>query len=119
MEIRPIRTDADYRAALAEVSPMFDDEPEPGTLAGDRFDVLVTLIEAYEREHFPIDLPDPIDAIKFQMEQKGLTPHDLEPMIGRLNRVYEVLGRRRPLTMRMVRLLHKELKIPAECLIGS
>lgn len=118
MEIRPIRTDADYRAALAEVSPMFDDEPTSGTPTGDRFDVLVTLIEAYEREHFPIDAPDPIEAIKFRMEQQGLTPRDLVPMIGRLNRVYEVLGRRRPLTMRMVRRLHKELKIPAECLIG-
>jgi HTH-type transcriptional regulator/antitoxin HigA len=118
MEIRPIRTDADYRAALAEVSPMFDDEPEPASPAGDRFDVLVTLIEAYEREHFPIDVPDPIEAIKFRMEQQGLTPRDLEPMIGRLNRVYEVLGHRRPLTMRMVRRLHKELNIPAECLIG-
>ncbi len=119
MEIRPIRTEADYRAALAEVSPMFDHEPEPGTPEGDRFDVLVTLIEAYERAHFPVEAPDPIEAIRFRMEQQGLTPKDLEPMIGRLNRVYEVLAHRRPLTMGMVRRLHKELKIPAECLIGS
>jgi HTH-type transcriptional regulator/antitoxin HigA len=116
--IRPIRTRADYRAALAEVSPMFDNEPEPGTPEGDRFDVLVTLIEAYERKHFPIEAPDPIEAIKFQMEQKGLTPRDLEPMIGRLNRVYEVLAGRLPLTMAMVRRLHKELQIPAESLLG-
>ncbi|HEV3018164.1 MAG TPA: transcriptional regulator [Burkholderiaceae bacterium] len=118
MRIRPIRTKVDYRAALAEVSPMFDKEPEPGTPQGDRFDVLVTLIEAYEREHFPIQAPDPIEAIKFRMEQQGLTPRDLEPMIGRLNRVYEVLARRRPLTMAMVRRLHKQLQIPAESLLG-
>ena len=92
MQIRPIRTKAGYQAALAEVSPMFDKEPGPGTPKGDRFDVLVTLIEAYEREHFPIQAPDPIEAIKFRMEQQGLTPRDLEPMIGRLNRVYEVLA---------------------------
>lgn len=119
MEIHPIRTDADYRAALAEVSPLFDREPEPGSPEGDRFDVLVTLIEAYERSHFPIDAPDPIDAIRFRMEQQGLTPKDLEPMIGRLNRVYEVLNRRRPLTLGMVRRLHAQLGIPAESLIGT
>jgi len=109
---------ADYRAALAEVSLMFDNEPEPGTPEGDRFDVLVTLIEAYERKHFPIEAPDPIEAIKFRMEQQGLTPRHLEPMIGRLNRVYEVLAGRRPLTMAMVRRLHKELQIPAESLLA-
>lgn len=117
-QIRPLRTDADYRAALAEVSPLFDHEPEPGTPKGDRFDVLVTLIEAYERQRFPIDAPDPIEAIKFRMEQQGLTPRDLEPMIGRLNRVYEVLAGRRPLTLAMVRRLHSQLGIPAESLIG-
>jgi HTH-type transcriptional regulator/antitoxin HigA len=118
MNIRPIRTDADYRAALATVSPLFDLEIEPGTPEGDRFDVLVTLIEAYERRHFPVEAPDPIEAIKFRMEQQGLTPADLQPMIGRLNRVYEVLNRRRPLTMAMVRRLHAQLGIPAESLIG-
>lgn len=76
MDIRPIRTEADYRAALAEVAPLFDREPEPGTLQGDRFDVLVTLIEAYEREHFPIAAPDPIEAIRFRMEQQGTTLAD-------------------------------------------
>jgi HTH-type transcriptional regulator/antitoxin HigA len=80
--------------------------------------VLVTLIEAYERKHFPIEAPDPIEAIKFRMEQQGLTPRDLEPMIGRLIRVYEVLAGRRPLTMTLVRRLHKELQIPAESLLG-
>ena len=117
-DIRPIRTRADYKAALAEVSPLFDREPQPGTPEGDRFDVLVTLIEAYEREHFPIEAPDPVEAIKFQMEQKGLGPKDLQPMIGRLNRVYEVLAGSRPLTMNMVRRLHRDLGIPAESLIG-
>ena len=116
--IRPIRTRSDYRAALAEVSPLFDREPQRGTPEGDRFDVLVTLIEAYEREHFPIEAPDPVEAIKFRMEQKGLSPKDLQPMIGRLNRVYEVLAGSRPLTMNMVRRLHRDLGIPAESLIG-
>ena len=119
MDIKPIRTQADYEAALAEVSPLFDREPEPGSAEGDRFDVVVTLIEAYERAHFPIAAPDPIEAIKFRMEQQGLTPADLQPMIGRLNRVYEVLNRRRPLTMAMVRRLHRQLGIPAESLIGA
>ena len=118
MDIRPIRTQADYEAALAEVSPLFDNEPEPGTPQGDRFEVLVTLLEAYERKHYPIDAPDPVEAIKFRMEQQGLTPADLQPMIGRLNRVYEVLNRKRPLTMAMVRRLHRQLGIPAESLIG-
>ncbi len=118
MDIRPIRTQADYEAALAEVSPLFDNEPEPGTPQGDRFEVLATLIEAYERKHYPIDAPDPVEAIKFRMEQQGLTPADLQPMIGRLNRVYEVLNRKRPLTMAMVRRLHRQLGIPAESLIG-
>lgn len=118
-DIRPIRTDADYRAALAEVSPLFDQELEPGTPEGDRFDVLVTLIEAYEAKHHPMAAPDPVEAIKFRMEQQGLTPKDLEPMIGRRNRVYEVLNRKRPLTMAMVRRLHAQLGIPAESLIGQ
>ena len=81
--------------------------------------MLVTLIEAYERAHFPVSVHYPIEAIKFRMEQQGLTPADLQPMIGRLNRVYEVLNRKRPLTMAMVRRLHKQLGIPAESLIGA
>ncbi|MCU0842551.1 MAG: transcriptional regulator [Thiobacillaceae bacterium] len=117
MDIRPIRTDADYRAALREVSAFFDQEPEPGTPEGDRFDILLTLVEAYETKHFPVDLPDPVEAIKFRMEQGGLTPKDLEPMIGRMNRVYEILNRKRPLTLAMIRRLHEQLGIPAESLI--
>ncbi|MFC0710732.1 helix-turn-helix domain-containing protein [Azorhizophilus paspali] len=117
MDIRPIRTDQDYRAALKEVSALFDHELEPGTPEGDRFDVMVTLIEAYESKHFPIDLPNPIDAIKFRMEQSGLTAKDLEPAIGRTNRVYEVLNGKRALTLPMVWRLHSMFGIPAESLI--
>ena len=87
------------------------------TADGERLDVLVTLIEAYERKHFPLELPDPVEAIKFQMDQKGLTPKDLEPMIGRLNRIYEILNHKRPLTLKMIWKLHRGLDIPAESLI--
>lgn len=118
MDIRPIHNDADYKAALKTVSPWFDNEPEPGSEDADRFDILVTLIEAYETRHFPIDLPDPIDAIKFRMEQSGLAVKDLEPMIGRSNRVYEVLARKRPLTLAMIRRLHRGLGIPAQVLVA-
>lgn len=117
MRIRPIHTDADYKAVMSEVSGYFDDEPTPGTSAGDRFEVLLTLVEAYEKKHFPIDLPDPVEAIKFRMEQSDLTAKDLVPMIGRLNRVYEVLNRKRSLTLAMIWKLHNVLGIPAESLI--
>ncbi len=117
MDIKPIRTDDDYRTALREASAFFESEPEPGTPEGDRFEVLLLLIEAYEAKQFPIDLPDPVEAIKFRMEQAGLTPKDLKPMIGELNRVYEVLNHTRPLTLRMIRRLHDMLGIPAESLI--
>ena len=118
MDIRPIRTEADNEAALAEISKLMASDPMPGTPDGDRLDVLVTLVQAFEAKHYPLGPADPIEAIKFRMEQQGLTPRDLEPMIGRLNRVYEVLARRRPLTMAMVRRLHAQLGIPAETLIG-
>jgi len=117
MEIRPIKTEEDYKAALREVSAFFDNEPEPGSAEGDRFEVLITLVEAYEAKHYPIELPDPVEAIKFRMEQAGLTPKDLVPFIGRLNRVYEILNRKRPLTLKMIWKLHQQLGIPAECLI--
>lgn len=118
MDIKPIHTAADHHAALREVSRLVDLDPGPGTADGDRLDVLSTLVEAYERKHFPMDAPDPIEAIKFSMEQRGLTLHDLAPMIGRTSRVYEVLARKRPLTLAMVRRLHTQLGIPAESLIG-
>lgn len=115
MEIKPIRTKADYRAALREIESLMG--AQAGTPEGERLDVLATLVEAYERKHFPMDLPDPIEAIKFRMEQSALAPKDLVPMIGQLNRVYEVLSRKRPLTLKMVWRLHRELGIPAESLI--
>ena len=118
MNIHPIRTKADYKRALREVSAYFDDEPEPGSEDGDRFEILATLVEAYESKHFPIEAPDPIEAIRFRMEQGGLTVKDLVPSIGQPNRVYEVLNRKRGLTLEMIRNLHRNLGIPAESLIG-
>lgn len=117
MKIRPIHTDSEYRAALKEVSVLFDNELEPGSPQGDAFEVMITLIEAYEAKHFPIDLPNPIDAIKFRMEQSGLTAADLAPAIGRKNRVYEVLNGKRALTLPMIWKLHNMFGIPAESLI--
>jgi HTH-type transcriptional regulator/antitoxin HigA len=117
MEIRPIHTEEDYKAALREVSAYFDNEPPAGSPDGDRFEILLTLVEAHEAKRYPIDLPDPVDAIKFRMDQAGLTPKDLVPAIGRLNRVYEILNRKRPLTLNMIWKLHQKLGIPAECLI--
>ncbi len=117
MNIRPIRNDQDYRAALKVLSPLFDHEPEPGTPEGDRFEVMLTLVEAYEAKHFPVDLPNPIDAIKFRMEQSGLSASDLSPAIGRTNRVYEVLNGTRSLTLPMIWKLHSLFGIPAESLI--
>ena len=117
--IFPIRTEDDYQAALAEVETYFDrdTEPDESSSEGAHFDALVTLIEAYEAKHYPIDPPDPIEAIRFRMEQQGLKPKDLEPMIGQRNRVYEVLNGKRKLTMAMVWRLHTGLGIAAESLI--
>lgn len=117
MNIRPIHTDQDYRAALKSVSPLFDNEPQPGTPEGDYFDVMITLIEVYEAKQFPLDLPNPIEAIKFRMEQSGLSAADLAPAIGRTNRVYEVLNGKRALTLPMIWKLHQLFGIPAESLI--
>jgi len=117
MEIKPIKTKTDYRHALKEVETLM--AARAGTPEGERLDVLVTLVEAFERKHYPLELPDPIEAIKFRMEQSGLTPKDLVPMIGQINRVYEVLNRKRPLTLQMIRRLHSELGIPAESLIKA
>ena len=115
MKIKPIRTQADYKATLKTVESLMDARAH--TPEGDRLDVLVTLVEASERKRFPLDLPDAVEAIKFRMEQQGLTPRDLEPMIGRSNRVYEVLNRKRGLTLAMIQRLHLGLGIPAESLI--
>lgn len=114
MEIRPIRTKADHRRALKEAERLWD--AEPGTPDGDRVDVLVTLIEAYEEKHFPVAAPDPIAAIEFMLEQRGLTRRDLEPAIGSRGRVSEILNRKRPLTLPMVRALSALLNIPTQIL---
>ncbi len=116
MQIRPLKTEADYECALAEVEKLWG--AEANTPAGDTLDVLLTLIEAYENAHYPIDPPDPIEAIKFRMEQMGLSRQDLEPYIGKRGRVAEVLNRQRGLSLRMIRRLHAHLHIPLESLIG-
>ena len=114
-EIRPIHTTGDYEAALAEIERLWGSHS--GTLEGDRLDVLATLIDAYENEHHPIDPPDPVEAIKFRMEQQSLTRKDLEGLLGTRTRVAEVLNRRRNLSINMIRRLHNKLGISAEVLI--
>jgi HTH-type transcriptional regulator/antitoxin HigA len=113
--VRPIRTEADYEAALAEMERLWG--APAGTPDGDRLDVLATLVDAYESQQYPMDPPDPIEAIKFRMEQQGLTRRDLEALIGTRTRVAEVLNRRRGLSIHMIRRLHETLGIPAEILI--
>lgn len=115
MEIKPIRTKRDYETALKDIEVLMG--AKRNTPEGDKLDVLVTLVQAYEARHFPLDLPDPVEAIKWSMEQRNLSVKDLVPYIGRPNRVYEVLNRKRPLTMAMAWRLHKGLGIPAESLI--
>ena len=115
MDIRPIRTEEDYRAALEEAERLWD--AEPGTPEGDQVEILSTLIEAHEAKHHPIPAPDPINAILFMMEQKGLTRRDLGPAIGSRSRVSEILNRRRPLTLPMVRALSALLNIPPDILV--
>ena len=115
MEIRPIKTEADYETALAEIEQLF--EAEPGTPEGDRLEVLTTLVEAYEDAHYSIPFPDPIEAIRYYMESRGLVRRDLEPYLGSRARVSEILNRKRPLSLTMIRRLNKELGIPADILI--
>ena len=115
MDIKPIKTRRDYRSVMKEIESLMGAKSR--SPEGDRLDILVTLVEAYEARHFPMDLPDPVEAIKFVMEQRGLTPKDLVPYIGKANRVYEILNRKRPLTLVMVWKLHAGLGIPAESLI--
>jgi HTH-type transcriptional regulator/antitoxin HigA len=113
--IKPIKTEADYDEVLAEIDLLMD--AESGTSAGDRLDVLVTLVEAYEAKHWHISPPDPIAAIELRMQQKGLTRRDLENLLGSRSRVSEILNRKRPLTLDMIRRLHSQWRIPAESLI--
>lgn len=117
MDIAPIKNQRDHRRALKEIEGLMT--ARRNTPEGDRLDVLATLVEAWEARRYPLDLPDPVEAIKYHMEQKGLGPRDLIPFIGPRNRVYEVLGRRRPLTLEMIWRLHKGLGIPAESLIAA
>src|SRR5262245_36413930 len=114
-EIKQIRSERDYEAALAEVEELWGAKSR--TRAGARLDVLATLIDVYENEHYPLDPPDPIEAIKFRMEQQGLTRRDLESIIGTRTRIAEVLGRKRSLSISMIRRLNEKLGIPAEILI--
>jgi HTH-type transcriptional regulator / antitoxin HigA len=116
-DVKPIRTAADHRAALAEVERLWG--AKSGTPEGDRLDVLATLIDAYETQHEPIDRPDPIEAIRFRMEQQGLTRKDLEPLLGTRTRVSEVLNRKRALSIAMIRRVHAQLGIAAEVLIRA
>lgn len=115
MDIKPIKTEKEYEEALKEVERLFD--AVPGTSESDRYEVLATLVEAYEDEHYPIPLPDPIEAILYYMESRGLSRADLEPFIGSRARVSEILNRRRPLTLSMIQRLHENLGIPAEALV--
>lgn len=115
MNVKPIRTESDYQAALEQIDDLMSAELD--STDGDQLDVLTTLVEAYEAKHFPTELPDPIEAIKFEMERRGLTVRDLEPMIGKTNRVYEILNYKRSLTLKMIWRLHEGLGIPAQSLI--
>jgi HTH-type transcriptional regulator/antitoxin HigA len=114
-DVKPIRSESDYQAALAEIERLWG--AKAGTSEGDRLDVVATLIDAYEGEHEPMDPPDPIEAIKFRMEQEGLTRRDLEALLGSRARVTEVLNRKRDLSIGMIRRLHERLGISAEVLI--
>jgi HTH-type transcriptional regulator/antitoxin HigA len=116
-ELKPIRSNADYRDALNELERLWG--AKSGTPKGDRLDIIATLIDAYETEHYPMDPPDPVEAIKFRMEQQGLSRKDLEPLIGTRTRVAEVLNRKRGLSIGMIRRLHDRLGIPAEILIRA
>lgn len=116
MDIKPVRTKRDYNEALKTVGRLMN--AKAGSPDGDRLDVLVTLIQAYEAKHFPMETPDPVEAIKFLMEQRGLSVQDLAPVFGRINRAYEVLNRTRPLSLSMIRKLHTDFGIPAAVLIA-
>ena len=115
MEIRPIKTEDDYQATLAEVERLFDAAPD--TPEGDRLEVLTTLLEAYEKNHYVIPSPDPVEAIKYWMESRGITRQELEPLMGSRARVSEIFNHKRGLTLNMIRNLHDKLGIPAEALI--
>jgi HTH-type transcriptional regulator/antitoxin HigA len=118
MDMRAIRTEADYDWALAEIEPYFEQQPVPGSPEADRFDVLAALIKVYEDEHQPIDAPDPVETIQEWMALRGLRQSDLAELLGSKSRASEVLNRKRPLTMEMVFKLSRDWGIPAEALIA-
>lgn len=117
VNVSPVRTEADYEAALAAIEPLMS--AQAGTPEGDQLDILVTLVQAYEAQHYPIEAPDPIALIEFVMEQRGLSRADLAPMIGSRGRVTEILQRRSALTLPMIRRLHADLQLPTEALVGD
>lgn len=117
MKIRPIKSERDYEQALRRIEQLMDSKP--GTKAGDELDIVTMLVEAYEARHHPICPPDPIEAIKFRMDQLGMTRKDLEAVLGGRGRVSEILARKRQLSLGMIRRLHRTLKIPLESLIGT
>lgn len=116
MEIRAIKTDSDYKASLKRVDDLWESKPD--TKEGDELEILITLIEAYEEKHHPIYPPDPVEAIKFYMDQMGLRKVDIAKYLGGKNRVTEVLQRKRKLSLKMIKTLHSELGIPAESLLA-
>ncbi len=115
VKVKPIKSEVDYEDALAEIEPLFD--AKPGTSEADRLEVLVALVEAFENQHYDIPLPDPVEAIIYFLESRGLTREELELHLGSRARVSEILNRRRPLSLEMIRRLHRNLGIPAEVLI--
>ena len=117
MNIKPIKTNKDYQKAIVRLEQLFD--AKPGSKEGDELEVLGILIDAYEREHFPIELPDPIEAIKFRMEQLNFTQNDLAQVVGLKSRASEILNRKRRLTLEMIRQIHQVLGIPTEVLVQS
>jgi HTH-type transcriptional regulator/antitoxin HigA len=117
MNIKPIRNQQDYERAMASIEEFWD--AQPNTPDGDTLDVLVTLVEVYEQQNFPIDAPDPVEAIKFRMEQQGLSDADLVPFLGQRSRVSEILNKKRKLSISMIRNLHKQLNIPLESLVSD
>ncbi|PIJ52138.1 transcriptional regulator [Erwinia sp. OLTSP20] len=119
MNIKPIHTEKDYKAALKAVAPVFERDPDPGSDEGDWLEIMVTLIENYESKHYPIEAPTPVEAIKFRMEQGGLKPTDLKAVFGTSSRFYEVISGKRNLTLAMISKLHHNFGIPAESLLAK
>ncbi len=117
VNVNPVRTEQEYEAALSEIDGLMS--AAAGTPEGDRLDVLVTLVEAYERRHHPIEAPNPVELIKFVMEQQGLDREDLRPMIGARNRVSEILNKKRALSLHMIRRLHADLGLPTDALVAE